>query len=113
MAMPGPDWIRKNESRCRSCGAPIIWWITPAGRRSPHDPDGTSHFATCPHAERHRQESKPDYGPEPDTAAGRTLVKQLDDAFTRISLRIGNLDYHPGRAMLNQVVRDIESEARS
>lgn len=33
---------------CRSCGAAIVWTITKAGKRSPVDPDGTTHFATCP-----------------------------------------------------------------
>jgi hypothetical protein len=37
---------------CRGCGASILWAKTPiAGRWSPHDRDGTSHFATCPKAD--------------------------------------------------------------
>lgn len=35
---------------CRSCGADIIWAITPKGARHPYDPDGASHFGTCPDA---------------------------------------------------------------
>lgn len=75
---------------CRSCGAPIVWGTTYAGKRMPIDAtptamgnvrlfgDGramalgltdieayrqagialyTSHFATCPHAARHRRAS--------------------------------------------------------
>jgi len=81
-------------AQCRSCGARIIWALTPAGRRMPIDaapadggnvilhmprepgaeptctvvgkhsqpalfgddgPRHTSHFATCPNADRHRQ----------------------------------------------------------
>lgn len=38
-------------SRCRSCGAPVRWTVTAKGKRMPVDPDGTSHFATCPQAD--------------------------------------------------------------
>lgn len=37
-------------ARCRGCLQPIYWIITKAGKRMPVDPDGTSHFATCPKA---------------------------------------------------------------
>lgn len=66
---------------CRSCGAPVRWVRTEAGRRMPINPDPdpagnlvldvtglavqvdptatgpkyTSHFATCPEAARHRK----------------------------------------------------------
>ena len=67
------------SSTCRSCGAPIDWAVTAAGKRMPldverrddgnvtFDPDGTarvvpvgkgsrvSHFATCPNAQSHRR----------------------------------------------------------
>jgi hypothetical protein len=33
---------------CRSCGATIYWVVTSAGKRMPVDPDGESHFGTCP-----------------------------------------------------------------
>ena len=36
------------EARCRSCQATIHWLKTAAGKNMPVDPDGTSHFATCP-----------------------------------------------------------------
>lgn len=39
-----------DPGKCRSCGAPVIWGYTKAGKRCPFDPDGTSHFATCPQA---------------------------------------------------------------
>jgi hypothetical protein len=68
-------------SRCKSCGAEIIWAVTTNGRRIPLDaepevdapglfrieiggpPPGafavrklyTSHFATCPNADQHRK----------------------------------------------------------
>lgn len=51
-----PDgWTPDNSGRCRSCAAPVLWCITPAGRRAPVDPDGTSHFATCPEATQWRK----------------------------------------------------------
>jgi len=42
---------------CDSCDAGIFWIITDRGRKMPVDPDGISHFATCPHAARHRRAS--------------------------------------------------------
>ena len=80
-------------SECRSCGAPITWAITDQGRRIPLDakpnpagnirldlthahiltksdnyngPRYTSHFATCPNADKHRR-------PRPKSSAGRGL----------------------------------------
>lgn len=40
---------------CRSCGQPIHWRLTEAGRRSPHNLDGSSHFASCPQADHWRK----------------------------------------------------------
>ena len=38
-----------SYSRCRSCGADIVWSKTLTGRTMPIDIDlKTSHFATCP-----------------------------------------------------------------
>lgn len=45
---PRPDYQYRGAKSCKGCGATIHWWETPAGRWSPHDQDGTSHFATCP-----------------------------------------------------------------
>lgn len=39
---------------CRSCNA-RIYWITPKNMPMPANPDGTSHFATCPQAAQHRR----------------------------------------------------------
>lgn len=39
-----------ESGRCRSCDALIVWTRTPNGKRMPVDPDGASHFATCPQA---------------------------------------------------------------
>lgn len=43
-------WTADNVGHCRSCGATVMWCWTPAGRKAPIDPDGKSHFATCPQA---------------------------------------------------------------
>jgi len=40
---------------CRSCAAIVFWIETSRGRKMPLDPDGTSHFATCPDAAHHRK----------------------------------------------------------
>jgi hypothetical protein len=82
MALTDPP---SQRSRCSSCGAPIIWVRTPAGRPTPVNADSgvelqrdgkvhvvatrtgyhavkvtayTSHFATCPQAARWRQQPK-------------------------------------------------------
>lgn len=44
-------------TRCRSCGAPIWWGVTDAGKSCPFDvidgqPTPTSHFKTCKDAKR-------------------------------------------------------------
>lgn len=51
---PKPGYTQGQPGTCRGCGAAIYWWMTPAGKRSPHDQDGTSHFATCPEAPQFR-----------------------------------------------------------
>lgn len=48
-----------NQSECRSCGEPIIWCITAKGKKMPvdmpeDDAPTTSHFATCPEADKWR-----------------------------------------------------------
>jgi hypothetical protein len=48
-------WQSSNEAHCRSCGAEILWCITPAGKKAPINRDGTSHFANCPDADRWRR----------------------------------------------------------
>jgi hypothetical protein len=39
-----------KSSRCRSCDALICWCLTRNQKRAPMNPDGTSHFASCPDA---------------------------------------------------------------
>lgn len=56
---PMPDWADPSAvpdlGICRSCGAPIWWIRTKAGKRAPVDADGTNHFATCPQADQWRK----------------------------------------------------------
>ena len=40
---------------CRGCGDPVYWIKTKAGQNMPLNPDGTSHFATCPKANQFRK----------------------------------------------------------
>lgn len=47
-----------DKRRCRGCVATVYWWRTPSGKASPHDIDGTSHFATCPNADQFRRPKK-------------------------------------------------------
>jgi len=47
-----------DKSSCRGCGATIYWIITESGKRMPVDPDGHSHFASCPEASRFRQDAR-------------------------------------------------------
>lgn len=44
-----------DPGNCRSCGSAIYWCRTKRGSRMPVDPEGTSHFATCPDADEHRR----------------------------------------------------------
>jgi hypothetical protein len=49
-------------AECRSCHATIFWGETPNGRRAPFDPDGQSHFITCP--DRRAWRRVPEHEPE-------------------------------------------------
>ena len=59
-----------DPSRCSGCKALIYWIKTDAGKNMPVDPDGTSHFATCPKASSFRH-----YDPSKDVK--RTRQKRL------------------------------------
>lgn len=52
---PGEGYEYQGVGTCRGCRATVYWFITPKGKRSPHDADGVSHFATCPRAQRFRK----------------------------------------------------------
>jgi hypothetical protein len=53
LTFPIPPGTPPRE--CRSCRAEIFWILTAAGKRMPVNPDGVSHFATCPNADQHRK----------------------------------------------------------
>lgn len=55
---PRDGYTYINTRRCKGCGATIHWWETVAGKPSPHDQDGTSHFVTCPVAQRFRRDQE-------------------------------------------------------
>lgn len=48
-------WTAGDIGECRSCHARVMWCTTPNGKRAPIDPDGKSHFATCPQADSWRK----------------------------------------------------------
>lgn len=48
-------WEPSSFGTCRSCKAAVLWCVTPAGKRSPVNADGTSHFSTCPQADNWRK----------------------------------------------------------
>jgi hypothetical protein len=56
-----PPWAITPTARitvrtCRSCGARVAWLKTiKTGSLAPCNPDGTSHFGTCPQAEAWRK----------------------------------------------------------
>lgn len=52
-------------AKCRGCSADIQFVETARGKLMPIDPDGTSHFATCPQVTQFRKPAAPD-----DTCAG-------------------------------------------
>lgn len=41
------------SAKCGSCGAEITWGKTANNKACPMNPDGTSHFTTCPNAASH------------------------------------------------------------
>lgn len=61
---PRETYLFRDVARCgagrpgKGCGATVYWWETASGKLSPHDADGTSHFATCPVAGQFRKEGK-------------------------------------------------------
>ena len=59
---PREGYVYIGARACTGCGALIHWWRTLNGKPSPHDQDGTTHFATCPKAARFRRPRKPREG---------------------------------------------------
>jgi len=59
-----------SQPRCRTCNAPLRFRKLPSGKWEPLDPDGGSHFATCPGRKRNK------YSPHVCIACGSTNVEQ-------------------------------------
>ena len=57
---PREGYVFLHAKRCSgpTCGSTVYWWRTLAGRPSPHDRDGISHFATCPDSQSFRKGSR-------------------------------------------------------
>lgn len=47
--------MRKNVSQCKACGAVIQWVKTEKGKFTPINSDGSTHWATCPEANRFKK----------------------------------------------------------
>ena len=48
----------KGTEPCQTCGAPIRWSWTKTGKKTPVNPDGTSHWGTCPQAQEWRGKTR-------------------------------------------------------
>lgn len=60
-------YVYDNDANCRGCGEPIVWYITPKGKKMPMSVKNEStllhgaldtyepHFATCPNAANFRK----------------------------------------------------------
>ena len=48
-------WTPDNIGRCRSCGAEVLWCLTPRGKKAPLNADGTSNFSNCPQSDQWRR----------------------------------------------------------
>ncbi len=66
--------IVPGMTACKGCGAPIRWVSTEAGRMTPVNPDGSTHWS-CPAA---AQFKKPKAAPAPETPAPADGDGQLD-----------------------------------
>lgn len=68
MTLPNAYKHHPFETPCKSCGTLMVWFKTRAGKRMPVDASTTeptdavldtsrhiAHFATCPHADKHRK----------------------------------------------------------
>jgi hypothetical protein len=42
-------------AKCSKCHKPIVWVKTASGKSTPQDPDGETHWATCPFADEFRK----------------------------------------------------------
>ena len=72
-----------NYAACRGCGQRILWAFTLAGKKSPHDPDGTSHFATCSAAARFRKDRAPKPKAVPCATCGKMPTGSYPDGSPR------------------------------
>lgn len=50
-----PIPVSADVARCASCKAEVRWIYTAKGKRMPADPNGISHFLSCPGASTHRK----------------------------------------------------------
>lgn len=64
-AMIERGYVKRQDEMCRSCKAPITWWLTPAAKAAPYNRveeltvEVVSHFATCPQSAQWKGKGKP------------------------------------------------------
>ena len=78
-----------ESSKCRGCGAVIYWGKTKSGKPHPCDKDGSSHFSSCPEADKFRS------GKDGGSAVGMDRVKRLEVMVEHMNERLNILE---GRA---------------
>lgn len=81
-ASPGEGYHFQRIAPCKGCGELMAWWVTPSGKRSPHDRDGASHFATCPQAGRFRKSAR---AVEPETQRPPQAIAEMRDDDGRLT----------------------------
>jgi hypothetical protein len=80
-----------STSTCRSCDAVIEWEKTDAGKWRPLNPDGTSHFETCPNADKHRGQGRSNGGGAVQTPAGQAAIQDILAKIDSLGQSIENL----------------------
>jgi len=94
-----PSGARKVA--CKSCGGPMFWVQTEAGKVAPVNPDGTSHFGNCPGADNHRKAENRDTkkgSPQPALWDGDNESPSLARASTKAQAHEQSEPYGTARA---------------
>jgi hypothetical protein len=58
-ALTAAGYVYSGSAHCRKCNGRILWYKTPVNAKlMPMNPDGTTHWATCPNAKDFKKGSK-------------------------------------------------------
>ena len=74
-------------AKCRGCGAQIWWVKTKNDKNVPCNEDGSSHFSSCPQADKFRGKGAPT-GP----SGGMDRVKRLETMVEHLNERVNALE---------------------